>query len=180
MYNEDLLQLAQINDLPVDSVEEIVSLFMSNLYHIKKKTKGACNDINLLRYNIAIEKYSNIAKLHSSKSAILKHILRALWQLNEWKKESQTTIVSENVIKFGWMIQEGKLWRTDSSWNITKVFLFLSWENSCSTLICPCIQSNLKCCDICNCNDSCDNIDKINEYFYCNKRCYHCNQVTKL
>lgn len=39
-------------------------------------------DINSLRYNIAIEKNPGIVKLPPSKPAMLKHSLRALWQID--------------------------------------------------------------------------------------------------
>lgn len=95
MSDEELTNLATITDIHV--AQEVVSTFTSYLYDPKKKSKGTRNDINSLRYHLTIEKNSEIARLPPSEPAMHKHILRALWQINEWKQAIEPLIISKDV-----------------------------------------------------------------------------------
>ena len=109
MSDEELNLLAEINDLSIVSAQEIISIFVSYLYDPKKKSKAIRTDINSLRYHLAIEKNVSIDKIPPSKPAMFKHILRALWQVNEWKQATHSIIISKDIQRFGWLMVNGHL-----------------------------------------------------------------------
>ena len=78
--------VSAITNLDIKSAQEVVSVFASYLYDPKKLSKDIRSDMNSLRYHLAIEKNLDIARLPPSEPALSKHILRAIWQINEWKQ----------------------------------------------------------------------------------------------
>lgn len=164
MSDEELNLLAEINDLSIVSAQEISSIFVSYLYDPKKKSKAIRTDINSLRYHLAIEKNVSIDKIPPSKPAMFKHILRALWQVNEWKQATHSIIISKDIQKFGWLMVNGHL-TFDYYEGCTAIeilqqyFCSCTGKHACTTATCPCIKSNLTCCDVCSCNDSCTNLE---------------------
>ena len=99
MSNDELNNVSAITNLDIKSAQEVVSFFASYLYDPKKKSKGVRSDMNSLRY-----------KIHRYKiPALSKHILRAIWQINEWKQAIEPIIISKEITKFGWLTENGKL-----------------------------------------------------------------------
>ena len=122
--------------------------------------------MNSLRYHLAIEKNPDIARLPPSEPALSKHILRAIWQINEWKQAIEPIIISKEITKFGCLTENGKLafeyYEGPTAMEVLQeYFCSCTGKNACKTDVCPCKKNNLKCCDVCSYNNTCANQDVI-------------------
>lgn len=45
---------------------------------------------------------------------------------------------------------------------LQKYFCCCNGKAPCESNVCPCVESNLKCCEICMCKDTCKNIELSN------------------
>ena len=166
MSNDELNNLSAITNLDIKSAQEVVSVFTSYLYDPKKKSKCIRSDINSFRYHLAIEKNPDIASLPPSEPALSKHILRAIWQINEWKQAIQPIIISKEITKFGWLTENGILafdyYDGPTAMEVLQeYFCSCTSKNTCKTDVCSCRKNNLKCCDVCSCKNTCANQDVI-------------------
>lgn len=167
MTEEDLERLANVRDLELVDGLEIMSIFLSTIYDPSKKTKGDRKDINSLRYQLAASKNLPIEKLPPCKSELQQHLLRSIWQINEWQESLSAEKKSLDPLQFGWLQENGQIipnfFDGESALeHLQKYFCSCSRRNSCDGETCPCKQSGLACCEICTCEDSCKNKEKEN------------------
>lgn len=130
----------------------------SFLFHIR-------TDSNSLRYNFALEK-KNLASSIKAINVQANFVSSRPYQ--EKQKATQSTIKSKDVRKFGLLLEDGKLqfehYQESTAIDILQKYCSCSGKKKVSKAeICLCIESDLKGCDVCNCNNSDDNNLEINE-----------------
>ena len=162
MLSEDLRRLQNLSKVSLDEAVKIVTNFLSLAYDPSNKSKSTNDNINSLRYNLEIKKNSAIDRLLPSEPALKQHLLRALWQFNEWQHAIDPQIQSLLVTEYGWLQDNNILSPVYFEGNaamefLQKYFCNYSSKKSCSSTICPCKELNLFCCEVCNCSENCEN-----------------------
>ena len=135
---------------------------LAEAYDPAKKSKANRKNINSLRYHLAVKKNSSIERLPPSELALKMHILRALWQINEWEQAILANISSFPVTEYGWSQCNEVLSPIYFEGNtaiefLQKYFCNCSAKSSCSNNTCPCKELDLFCSEICDCSEKCEN-----------------------
>ncbi|KAL7288521.1 hypothetical protein TKK_0017265 [Trichogramma kaykai] len=168
MNEEVLRDFADMTHIPIEKAEQSVSFFLASAYDSSNRSKANRYCVNSLRYNLAMEKNTSVEKLPPSSSELRQHILRSIWQINEWIQATLPNIESFDLNKYGWILQNDELQPNffegpTAMEFLQKYFCSCKRKNACSTDICPCVESNFGCCNICTCSDSCSNMEKISD-----------------
>lgn len=169
------LSLAEIDDfiniveLPLDKVLPVVTKWLSFIHVPKKLQKQKTfeddygTSINNLRYKIASIKDIDVDKLPPSEPALLQHLLRVKWQVNEWSQARSEEIISLNPTLYGWTLNNNIL-SLNYFEGVTALELLQSFICSCSGKlpcndenICSCLAQGFDCCDLCSCSVNCVN-----------------------
>lgn len=159
----------RIVDLPLPDAVMSVTKYLSQVYITDKlKNKKSLQEdniqsINNLRYGLALIKNSTIDKLPPSEPALIQHILRVKWQVNEWSQARSSVITSLNPSQHGWILKDNVFY-TNYFEGATAMDVLQKYVCSCigkspcnNEKICTCMSINLKCCDLCSCSEKCAN-----------------------
>lgn len=171
LSDSDYDDFANIINLPVQKALDLVTKWLSLIYvsgkpkKVNTSTKEKVLSINDVRYTLAKNKNTPVEKLPPAEPALLQHVMRVQWQVNEWSQARSSKISSLDPTKYGWVLENSILnynyFEGDTA--IEKLQKFLcscSARSSCSDEeVCSCVSQSLKCCDLCSCSTKCSNVD---------------------
>lgn len=146
-------------------VEENV-LASLEVYICKLYKKAACNKVNEARFQLFRQGKFSDEKLPPNSDCLNKHILRSNYQAYIWKHCLQPIIDVPGPVGNGWKEEDDLLlidWMHQEPAPASLLaFIYCSCKGKCSSNRCSCQKNNLKCTNLCQCQN-CENAGGNNE-----------------
>jgi len=126
------------------SLMETVNEFVCKLYSSSDVPE---NDVNKLRMRIFSQKTRDVKRIPPTMDALEQHTTRSVFQASVWTSAHNSQMNAPNPEKFGWVVEDGKLFPVWITQLLAKDVFSIDVKCSCANLCssCKCVKANLRC-----------------------------------